>query len=197
MARSLPARSCCPARNGRCSSPTTIPDSSTGPATKPTPRGCGRTGGLPAVLRRCSPSSSRLRSRERQTHRPTRRPFHHRRHHTEPGMIIDPGHHLRLPQHPSRLLDQPDPLHDVDPPQLHRIRTLEPDKRGPRPFSRPWLRQPLPQQNPVHRPIRRRVHPDRPGRRQPPQQLHSDPFRTPPRMPAADLRDCRLHEGST
>ena len=48
-ARSLPARSCCPARNGRCSSPTTILDSSTGPPLRPTPRGCGRTGGLPAV----------------------------------------------------------------------------------------------------------------------------------------------------
>ena len=43
---------------------------------------------------------------ERQTHRPAGRPLHHRGHHTEPGMVIDPGHDLRLPQLPGHRVDQ-------------------------------------------------------------------------------------------
>jgi hypothetical protein len=56
----LPARwcrapCCCHVSSGRCSSPTTIPGSSTGPPMRPTPLGCERTGGLrvgPAAARR-------------------------------------------------------------------------------------------------------------------------------------------------
>ena len=47
-ARWCSAPCCCPASSGRCSSPITIPGSSTGPPMRPTPPGCGRTGAPPA-----------------------------------------------------------------------------------------------------------------------------------------------------
>jgi hypothetical protein len=68
----------------------------------------------------------------RARHTCTGRPLDHRHHDAEPGMIIDPGHDLRLPHHPSGDVDKPHPADDVDLPQLHRTRRFPPHEGLPR-----------------------------------------------------------------
>ena len=52
---------------------------------------------LPLSVRICSGTPCLAqRASQRLAHRPRRRPRHHLRAHDEPGMVIDPGHHLDL-----------------------------------------------------------------------------------------------------
>ncbi len=134
------------------------------------------------------------RLRERQTHRPRRGPLHHRRHHTEPGMIIDPGDDLGLTQLTGRGVHQLHPAHDVDAPQLHRTRPLEPHVRVPRPLARPLPQQPVPTQDPVDRALRGNLDVLGLPRRRLAQQLQPDPLRPPTRMFATQLDHRLLHQ---
>jgi hypothetical protein len=66
-------------------------------------------------------------------------------------MIIHSGDDLGFPRLPGDRVHQHHPADDVDLPQLHRPRPLEPHKRLPRPLPRPRQGQPMPQQDPVDR----------------------------------------------
>jgi hypothetical protein len=92
--------------------------------------------------------------RECEAHRPRGGPLHDGRHHTESGVIIDPGDQLGLPQFPGHGVDQLDTSDDVDAPQLHRTGPLEPLERLLRTLPGPLTQQPVPDQDPVDRPLR-------------------------------------------
>jgi hypothetical protein len=104
-------------------------------------------------------------------------------------VVIDTSDHLGFPQHPGHRIDQHHSADDVDLPQLHRRWPLPADIGVPPPFPFPLVHQAVPNQDPVHR-GRRRDH-DPLGRLA--QQFHPDPFRPPPWMLPAHLRDQHGH----
>ena len=119
---------------------------------------------------------------EGQTHRPSGGPTHHIGDHAVPGVIIDPGDHLRLAP-----AGQADPTDDVQLPQLHRPFPLPAAVVLPTPTTRHRADQAMPDQHPVDRGQRRH----RTGTLAP-AQLELQPTFPPPRMPPAQLTDRRL-----
>ncbi len=122
------------------------------------------------------------RLRQRLAHRPRRGPGHHPRAHHEPGVVIDPGHHLHLDP-----IGQVHPTHHVHLPQLHRPAPLPPPIVTTPPTP-PGPVDPTPSyQRPVHRrTARHRDH-------SLPAQLVPDPVRTPTRMRIPQRQHPRLH----
>ena len=118
---------------------------------------------------------------ERQANRPARRPHHDLADHAEPGMIIHPGHQLRLGS-----VGQEDPAHQIHLPQRHRSVPLPPHIAVFGPLAGLRLDQAVADQDPVDtHPRRHRAHPG-------PAQLVSQPQRTPPRMLPPQLTHRRL-----
>jgi hypothetical protein len=116
------------------------------------------------------------------THRPRRRSSHHLGRHTEPGVIVDPGHHLQL-----GAIRQEHPTHDVHLPQLHRPGPLPPPVIRPAPPPLLRIHQTMAHQSPIHRRTRRhRLHPLL-------TQLIENPARTPTRMSPTHLHHPSLH----
>ena len=95
---------------------------------------------------------------QRVAHRPGRRPRHHRRAHHEPGVVIDPGHHLHL-----GAVGQEHPAHHVHLPQLHRPAPLPPPVVRPPAAALGRLDQPVAHQRPIHRRPARQRRPPRPA----------------------------------
>jgi hypothetical protein len=67
-------------------------------------------------------------------------------HDAEPGMVVDPGHRLEL-----SAIDEPDPAHHVQLPQLHRPVPLPTPVVCPPPPAGHRLDQPVADQRPVDR----------------------------------------------
>jgi hypothetical protein len=106
-------------------------------------------------------------------------------HDTEPGVVIDAGHDLEL-----LAVDQPDPAHHIQLPQLYRPIPLPPPVVGPPPAPGHRLDQPLADQRPVdRRPRQHRLQPI-------PTELVVQPPRPPIRVPPPQLADPHLASGT-
>jgi hypothetical protein len=121
---------------------------------------------------------------ERQAHGPARGPQARRGDHTEPGVVIDPGHDLDL-----GAVDQEHAPHDVELPQRHRgvafpARVVLPPAAPPL-----GVDQAATDQDPIHRRHRRHWHHPRAS------ELIGQAARTPPGMLPAQLTHRGLHLG--
>ena len=94
------------------------------------PTMCGSHNAAP--IRRAVPGQG---GGQRQSDRPAGRPLGHRGDDGEPGMVIDPGHHLHFPQLPGPGIGDHHPADNVDPLQLHRAGPLPAAVRVPHPFG--------------------------------------------------------------
>ena len=118
---------------------------------------------------------------EGQADRPACRPDRHGGDHAVAGVVVDPGHDLRL-----GAVGQERAADDVQLPQCHWLVAFPAQVAVLRPLPRSWLYEAAPDQGPVDGHPRRH----RPGPE--PAQLVDDADRPPPRMLAADLADRRL-----
>jgi hypothetical protein len=118
-----------------------------------------------------------------QAHRPPGGPLSDSGDDTEPGMVIDPGHHLGFPQLTRAGIGDHHAADDVDLPQLHRTRPLPAAVAVPRALARPGCHEPLPGQDAVNGPLRWHRYSGRPA-----QQFQPNPLGTPLGVLAAHLR---------
>ncbi len=105
-----------------------------------------------APIRRAMPGQG---GGQRQADPPAGHPLGYRGDDAEPGMVIDPGHHLHFPQLPGPGIGDHHPAGNVDLLQLHRAGPLPAAVAVPRALAPPRRDQALPGQEPADGPLRR------------------------------------------